>query len=247
MIPQKIHYCWFGNKPLPKSALNCIRSWERHFPDYEIVEWNENNFDVKQIAYTKEAYEAKKYAFVSDYARFWILYNYGGIYFDTDVEVVKDMAPIISRGAFMGFELNPKNDLNRSMRVNPGLGIGVEAGHPIYKSMIDYYGGIHWVSYRDANKEMPTVVDYTTSLLNTLGLKQVEGVQNIDGIFIYPSDYFCPISISDGKLRLTENTYTIHWFDQSWQTPLRKYGRRLILLIGGVGLKNLIKRIVGLK
>ena len=102
MIPKIIHYCWFGHNPLPESAKKCIESWKKYLPGYEIKEWNESNFNVNAIPYTEEAYRLKKYAFVSDYARFWILYHYGGLYFDTDVEVIKRMDDIIERGAFMG-------------------------------------------------------------------------------------------------------------------------------------------------
>ena len=102
MIPHVIHYCWFGGKPLPKLAVDCIASWRKYLPGYEIKEWNESNFDVNIIPYTSEAYAARKYAFVSDYARFWILYHYGGVYFDTDVEVIQPLAPLLEKGAFMG-------------------------------------------------------------------------------------------------------------------------------------------------
>ena len=133
-IPKIIHYCWFGGKELPESAKKCIDSWKRFFPDYKIKEWNESNFDINYCDYTKEAYEAKKWAFVSDVARFKILYENGGFYFDTDVEVIKSFDDIISNGAFMGFE-NDKKCL-----VNPGLGLGVEAGNQFYKEMLDLYG-----------------------------------------------------------------------------------------------------------
>ena len=247
MIPKTIHYCWFGRKPLPKLALKCIESWEKYFPDYEIVEWNEDNFDVNVVAYTAEAYKAKKYAFVSDYARFWILYNHGGIYFDTDVEVIKDMGYILEAGSFMGFELNPINPTNRRMRVNPGLGLGVEAGHRFYSDMLNLYSDLKWVSYREAKDEMPTIVDYTTDLLLQKGLKSKNCVQKVEGITIYLEDVFCPLSIVDGILRKTPDTCTIHWFDQSWQSPLRKYGRQLVLKLGGVRFKNFLKRIIRLK
>ena len=102
MIPKIIHYCWFGRNPLPDSAKKCIESWRKFFPEYEIKEWNEDNFDVHLIPYVEEAYNAKKYAFVSDYARFWILYFYGGVYFDTDVEVIRPMDDILAKGGFMG-------------------------------------------------------------------------------------------------------------------------------------------------
>ena len=119
MIPKIIHYCWFGRNPLPELAQKCIASWRKYLPDYEIKEWNEDNFDVNMIPYTAEAYKAKKYAFVSDYARFWILYKYGGLYFDTDVEVIKPMDDIIARGPFMGCE-NEAGKGATKLGVNPG-------------------------------------------------------------------------------------------------------------------------------
>ena len=136
MIPKVIHYCWFGRNPLPPLALKCIESWKKFFPDYEIKEWNEDNFDINIIPYTKEAYEAKKYAFVSDYARFWILYQYGGVYFDTDVEVIKDMRPLVVCGNFMGKEIGAlmktKNG-NEVACVNPGLGLAASKGNLFLK------------------------------------------------------------------------------------------------------------------
>ena len=133
MIPKVIHYCWFGRNPLPESAIRCINSWKKFFPDYEIKEWNEDNFDVNIIPYTSEAYEAKKYAFVSDYARMWILYHYGGLYFDTDVEVIKNMDDIVAKGSFMGIEVEYSE--GSIMSVNPGLGLGVIPHHRIYKEI----------------------------------------------------------------------------------------------------------------
>ena len=129
MIPKIIHYCWFGRNPLPDLAQRCIASWRKFLPDYEIREWNEDNFDVNSIPYTAEAYRQKKYAFVSDYARFWIMYHYGGLYFDTDVEIICPMDDIIERGCFMGFEVDPDGKNTPGMyaprytfAVNPGLG-----------------------------------------------------------------------------------------------------------------------------
>ena len=119
MIPKIIHYCWFGRKALPRSAKKCIESWKKYLPDYEIKEWNEDNFDVNMIPYTQEAYSAKRYAFVSDYARFYILYHYGGIYFDTDVEVIKPIDDILEKGAFMGCETIAEEEI--PLYVAPGL------------------------------------------------------------------------------------------------------------------------------
>ena len=247
MIPKIIHYCWFGRGNLPASAKKCIDSWRKYFPDYEIKQWNEDNFEIEKFSYTREAYAAKKYAFVSDFVRFWVLYNYGGLYFDTDVEVVKDFADILQNGPFMGFELNPINESNKRMRINPGLGIGVTPKHTFYKDLLDLYEGMHWVSYAESEGVMPTVVDYTTDLFIKKGIKEKNGIQCVEGIYVYPEEYFCPISINSGKLVINDETHSIHWFDQSWQSPIRKYGRKILLRIGGVRLKNYIKSILKLK
>ena len=127
MIPKVIHYCWFGGNPLPPLALKCIESWKTFLPGYEIKEWNESNFDVNSIAYTREAYEARKYAFVSDYARFHILYHHGGLYFDTDVELIRPIDDIVARGAFMGCECEAKPGAT-APAVAPGLGLGCNPG-----------------------------------------------------------------------------------------------------------------------
>ena len=141
-----IHYCWFGHNPLPKLALRCIESWKKYLPDYEIKEWNEDNFDVNIVPYTQEAYAAKKYAFVSDYARFWILYNYGGLYFDTDVEVIRPLDDIITRGPFMGFENEIIINNVPFLTVAPGLGLGVDSGSNLYKEVLDLYSSLHFVN-----------------------------------------------------------------------------------------------------
>ena len=247
MIPKIIHYCWFGKGALPSSAKKCIDSWRIFFPEFEIRQWNEDNFEIDKFDYTREAYAAKKYAFVSDFVRFWALYYYGGLYFDTDVEVVKDFSDILKKGPFMGFELNPINDTNKGMRINPGLGIGVTPKHPFYKTLLDQYECMHWVSYAESEGMMPTVVDYTTDLFLKKGIKIQNGIQCIDGIYVYPESYFCPISINSGKLSISEETHSIHWFNQSWQSPIRKYGRRILILVGGTKLKNCLKKLLRLK
>ena len=153
MIPKKIHYCWFGGNPLPNLALECIASWKKFLPEYEIKEWNEKNFDVNMIPYTAEAYRQKKYAFVSDYARFWILEKYGGIYFDTDVEVIRPLDDIIAAGNFMGFEYDPDGKNTPSIfaprycfAVNLGIGFGIEAGHPFMRKMLRKYQNMEFVT-----------------------------------------------------------------------------------------------------
>lgn len=214
MIPKIIHYCWFGGNPLPESAQKCIASWRRFFPDYEINEWNESNFDVNSIPYTRDAYQAKKYAFVSDYARFKILYEFGGVYFDTDVEVIKNMNDIIKRGAFMGIEVPGKN--GDYPLIAPGLGIAVEAGHPIYKKILDCYQDLSFYK-EDGSLNLKTVVKYNTEILQANGLMPTNEPQEIKGIWIYPVDYFNPLDDLTGKLNITPNTHSIHWYSRSWQ------------------------------
>ena len=213
MIPKIIHYCWFGRNPLPASAERCIASWRKFLPDYEIMEWNEDDFDVNSIPYTQQAYEAKKYAFVSDYARFWILYHEGGLYFDTDVEIVGNMDEIIARGAFMGIEKGAS--LNGDPMINPGLGLCVEAGHPFYERMLQTYKQLGFRK-TDGTLDTTTVVAYTTKELYASGMKPSEDMQEVEGIWIYPADYFCPMDSTTGIITKTKRTVAIHHYDCSW-------------------------------
>ncbi len=229
MIPKKIHYCWFGRGKKTKLARKCIESWKKYCPDYEIVEWNEDNFDVNINAYVKEAYQAKKYAFVSDYARFYILYHEGGVYFDTDVELIKPIDEIVAKGAFMGCETDGCNSLqeiyepNKFGEVNPGLGIaaapglGIAAapGLRLYEEILEYYNGIHFLM-PDGSLNQKTVVAYTTEVLLANGLKDTNEIQQVGGVWIYPKEYFCPMDNSTGKLVITEKTVSIHWYSKSW-------------------------------
>lgn len=214
MIPKIIHYCWFGGNPLPPLAIECIASWKKFFPDYEIKEWNESNFDVNIIPYTKEAYSAKKYAFVSDYARFWILYNYGGIYFDTDVEVIRSLDDIIAKGNFLGFERNP--DGRRKGLVNPGLGFAISQRNVFLKNIMDLYSTLHFIKGDGTFAIEKTIVHYTTDVLDAMGLNRSSSMQVIDDITIYPADYFAPIHFVTKRLHITKNTRTIHRYMASW-------------------------------
>ena len=216
MIPKVIHYCWFGRNPLPPLAKKCIESWKKYLPDYEIKEWNEDNFDVNIITYTKEAYSAKKYAFVSDYARFWILHKYGGLYFDTDVELINPIDDILANGGYLGFEKNPSSKA-RGL-VNPGIGFASEKGNVILKDLIDLYSSLHFLDESGNLCMNKTVVHYTTDILQKYGLSNVLATQKICGFTIYPEDYFSPISLVTHRLHLTENTRSIHRFMGSWDT-----------------------------
>lgn len=218
MIPKIIHYCWFGGNSLPEDARKCIDSWRKYLPDYEIKEWNESNFDVSCCPYVREAYEAKKYAFVSDYARFFVLYRYGGLYFDTDVEVVKNMDHIISAGNFMGFEksMATKSQVKAvnnevTLGVAPGLGLGVNPGLGLIHELLDFYENKEHFSIEDG-----TVVDYTTDILKKHGLVNEHKLQKVADVTIYPADYFCPMDSTTGITTITSNTISIHHYSCSW-------------------------------
>ena len=228
MIPKVIHYCWFGGSPLPKMARKCISSWKKFFPDYEIKEWNEDNFDINIIPYTKEAYEAKKYAFVSDYARFWILYHYGGVYFDTDVEVIKSMDTMIAHGAFMGAETSVVR--GQRLYVAPGLGLASQPNHGFLKECMDLYENLHFEYVK--GKWTKTVVQHITELLEKHGLSQTDEIQEIAGFTIYPWDYMCPISTEGNVMRKTDNTVSIHYFAGSWKSPWAKFKHKVFCFIG---------------
>ena len=245
--PKVIHYCWFGRNPLPESAIKCIGSWKKYFPDYEIKEWNEDNFDVDIIPYTQEAYQAKKYAFVSDYARFWILYHYGGIYFDTDVEVIKSMDDIIEKGCFMGVEV--PSDGKTPPLVNAGLGLGASSGNRIYKKVIDYYAGLHFLD-EEGRPNPVTVVTHTTKILVENGLENTNDIQNVDDIWIYPARYFNPLNDNTGVLNITPDTRSIHWYTKTWEkrrNPFISWLSRRIHRYFGVNSLQWLNKLIGRK
>ena len=203
MIPKTIHYCWFGGNPKPKLAQKCIQSWIQCCPDYEIKEWNESNFDVYQNAYTKYCYENGKYAFLSDYARLKIVYDHGGFYFDTDVEIIRCIDDLCIHEAFFGFE----ND----EYVNTGIGFGADKNSLVIKAMLE--------EYDQSMGENITVIkcpELNTRALVKCGLIRDGSLQIINGAVIYPEDYFNPYDDPTGKLNTTENTYSVHWYAKSW-------------------------------
>ena len=227
MIPKIIHYCWFGGKPLPKSAEKCMASWKKYLPDYEIKRWDESNFDVNAIPYTREAYAACKYAFVSDYARFWILYHYGGVYFDTDVEVIRPIDDIINRGGFLGVESNR----NGIYTVNPGLGFAATQGSAVIGEMVNLYSTFHFTN-TDGASDLKNIVEITTDYLSSKGLQNTDEIQDCCGFTIYPKDYFCPIDYETRELKITENTRTIHHYAESWVPRSTRFKNALSRLFG---------------
>lgn len=207
MIPKIIHYCWFGLNEKPKDVLRMIASWRKHCPDYEIKEWNETNFDIHINRYTEEAYEQKKWAFVSDVARMWVLYHHGGIYMDTDVEVVRSLDGLLNNEGFVGFE---------GTRWIATSIVGCEAHHPFVKRFMEHYDGRSFMSENHIMDQTTNVQMWTKLLQEEYGLKLNGKQQHIAGFEIYPTDFFTPYDYINGKLSRTDNTYSIHWFGQSW-------------------------------
>ena len=208
MIPKVIHYCWFGGIEKPKLAKRCINSWKKLCSDYEIIEWNESNFDVYQNAYTTYLYDNQKYAFLSDYARLKIIYENGGLYFDTDVELIKSPDSLLIYGAFYGFE----NDLY----VASGLGFGAEAKHITVRKMLDIYDEM-----KPDRNGVFTLIGcpiINTTGLELLGLKRNGQKQFLDDVIILPEDFLNPYDDPTGMLNLTDNTLSIHWYAKSWMS-----------------------------
>lgn len=213
MIPKKIHYFWFGGNEKPKSVQKCINSWKKYCLDYEIIEWNETNFDIHCMPFVEQAYEAKKYAFVSDVARLMVVYEYGGIYMDTDVEVIKPLDDLLDNRAYMGFE----NDEN----VASGLGFGAEAGMPFFKEHIDVYKNWNFIN-DDGTYNQIGCPKVATDLFKTKGIILDGSEQTVCDIHIYPAEYFNPYDSLTGKFTKTPNTYSIHWYNASWSDKSSK-------------------------
>ena len=215
MIPKTIHYCWFGGNPLPELAQKCIASWKKFCPDYEIIEWNESNYDISSAPiYVRQAYEAKKWGFVPDYIRLELIYEYGGIYLDTDVELIRPLDDLIPLKGFAGFE--------DKKHVALGLGFGAEKGNPIIKALMESYNPMLFI-YENGSLNLTPSPVLNTEILLKLGLKSNGAFQKIDGFTFFPQDYFSPMDFYSGRIQSTKNTYSIHHFMASWFSDENKY------------------------
>ena len=226
MIPKIIHYCWFGGNPLPKLAQKCIESWKKYCPDYEIKEWNESNFDLNYNDYVREAYEAKKWAFITDVVRLKVMVDEGGIYMDTDVEVLKSLDELLEYNAVSGFE----NDT----QFPTGL-MACEKGNPMFKEFLEDYEGAHFI-LEDGSFDLTTNVVRMMRIGTKYGVKFNNTKQTINGFTILPKDFLCPKDPETKRINLTTNTLTIHHFDGSWvewyDRAAGKRGPKLQRLLG---------------
>lgn len=247
MIPKVIHYCWFGKQPLPKSVKANIDSWKKNCPDYTIVQWNEDNFDVNKYSFTKEAYDNKQWAFVSDVARLDIIYNHGGIYFDTDVKMLRNISSVLSCACFLSRE--------DRFFVNTGIGFGsIKYNQFILENLMQYHNK-HFVNKNGSFNKI-TCVDVTTNLLYEMGLRPSNKICVIGGIKIYPSSYFCPIKYGSNSRKISKTAFTIHNYTASWKNEddkeknnyisitVKKYIKYYLDRFGGFGTYNRIKKII---
>lgn len=217
-IPKTIHYIWLGRNPKPKSVLKCIESWKKYCPDYDIIEWNEDNLDISSHLYSKQAYDMKAWAFATDYFRLWVVYTHGGIYLDTDVQIVKSFDPLLENKGFIGFE--------SEAYINTGLGFGAEAGNAFLAENMRVYQSLAFINSDGTFNRRPAP-EYTTEIAKAHGLTNDTGkIQTVLDMTCYPSAYFAPKDYFTGRLQVTKNTYSIHHYDSSWFTGAEQEQRK---------------------
>lgn len=236
-IPKVIHYFWLSDEEMPEIITKCIQSWKRIMPDYTIKCWNHENFDVNICQYTREAFQAKKYAFVSDYVRLYVLYYEGGIYLDTDVEVFKRFDDLLNDKAFLGFENN---------HTIATCIFGSERGNPLFKKFLDYYTGRKFILPNGQYDLTPNPV-FITNIMRQNGAIIDGRKQRIDDMVIYPQEYFCPYDRATEQMSITERTYAVHHFNGAWismekreiiakrKQIIKKYGKLAGYVYYGIG------------
>lgn len=222
MIPKIIHYCWFGRGQKPELALRCIESWKKYCPDYEIKEWNEDNFNLDMYPYAREAYDNRKFAFVTDIVRLYALLKEGGIYMDTDVEVLKPLDSLLQYEAVSGFEAEA--------RIQTGLMACLDS-HPLFQELLDDYNGLHF-KREDGLLDLTTNVTRITNVCLRHGFVPNGKLQTVGGFTLLPKDYLCPKDSLTKEVHLTENTLCIHHFDGSWVSKGDKFKQKVINFIG---------------
>lgn len=214
MIPKIIHYCWFGGKPKPDTVVKYMESWKEFLIDYEFVEWNEDNFDLDLYPYVRQAYETGKFAFVTDVVRLYALLEFGGIYMDTDIEVLRPLDDLLVNKGFSGFE--------DDVHITTGI-MAAEKGNLWVKEQLDYYINRNFVLENNKLDTTTNVKIITEISTNKHGFKPNGQFQMLKyGFAIYPKDYFCPKSAETGKIDKTRNSYTIHHFSGSWLSEKEK-------------------------
>ena len=236
-IPKTIYYCWFGGGKKDKLFDNCLSSWKKFLPEYKIIEINESNFDIHKNKYVKEAYEKKKWAFVSDYARLWSIYKNGGIYLDTDVELIRELDLTNVKTFFC---------LQDEKLIATGLGFGSEPNNILIKKMMDDYENIRFIKKRNELDLTSCPVRNTKSVEYFFSENGVIEIKSKGDITIYPPEYFCPIDFETKQIKITENTIAIHWFSGTWLSADKKIKlliKKIFIKLFGYNIFNKIKNI----
>lgn len=243
-IPKIIHYCWFGKGEKNELIEKCIESWKKYLPDYKIIEWNEDNFDINSNTYVKQAYECRKWAFVTDYVRLYVIYTYGGIYLDTDVEILKNLDIFLDDDAFSGYETD--------FSIPTGI-IASKKGNDLIKLLLKDYDKRYFIK-QDGSYDYTTNVETITNYIKKNFNINLDGkYQKIKYNFvIYPKEYFCPKDWKDGSLKITNNTYAIHHFNGSWcelqeerkKRKLKKRLKKIIKISVIIGIIILLKNYI---
>ena len=224
MIPKIIHYCWFGEKKLPNDVKKCIKSWKKMCPDYEIIQWNEKNFDINCCEFVEQAYKTKAWAFVSDYARLKIIYDNGGIYLDTDVELKRNLDSLLEEECYFGVQQEGKY-------IATGLGFGSVKNNNIIKEILEMYENIN---FEYENKEKIACPILNTVVLEKYGYKPKDTIDKIKeiNVTIYPPKYFDPIAPGNGKILLDDETFSIHHYSATWTNKTNRIKRKIFNIIG---------------
>ena len=231
MIPKIIHYCWFGKKDLPPEAKRCIASWKKMCPDYDIIRWDENNFDVNQNPFIKAAYEAKKWAFVSDYARLKVVYDNGGIYLDTDVEIRKNLDSLREHGCYIGIQQN-------EFLCTTGLGFGATKSNPVVLKMLESYDDLTFSESHTLELSCPLL---NNAVIRSYGLVSNTEITDLPEVTVYPPQYFDPYG---GENLLCNETYSVHHYAASWTSEKNQFKRKIARWIGQdniISIKSLLK------
>ena len=224
-----IHYCWFGEKKLSKLAENCIKSWKKYLPDYKIIRWDETNCDINECPFAQEAYQLKKWAFVADYFRTKVLNEYGGIYFDTDMELVKDISSLLKEKTILGYE-DFKN-------IAAGFWYEPKKNGFITRELLKYYRSqLHFDKNKIYSYSIPKLI--TEILIDRHLALNFDTVCDLKDITIYPREYFYPISYNGQDNIFTDNTYMIHHYAASWVPKEAQKERKLIIKYGNVKAKK---------
>ncbi len=231
MIPKTIHYCWFGGKSLPSDVLKCIESWKKYCPEYKIKQWDESNFDVNSHPFVQKAYRAKAWAFVSDYARLKIIYDNGGIYLDTDVEILRKPDFLLENQCYIGIQ-------QPHFLCNTGLGFGAEKSSNVIKKMLDVYDALEF-SIEEKNKfECPKLND---KVIRSLGNVKNNEITYLNEITVYPPLFFDPISTGDTENLLTDESVSIHHYAATWTGNKQRLKRKIVRLLGNKNTEYLKK------